>query len=129
MTDRIPDVLVHLTPTMRVPDILCEGLRVNMPRTSTGKKPKAAVYLALHADILRDDCEDGVAYATMTTLYVDVSTFKHLLKPDGEWRPEDHNNPEHLFGDMAWYIEQDIAPEFVSVVMPEGYVELDPFRD
>ncbi len=128
MSPRIPSVLVHLTPADRVAVILRDGLKCKAKRTSTGNRPRKAVYLALHADILTDDANDGPAYEAMTTLYVNIEPYRHMLKADPEWRSHDNHAPELRDDDMAWFVETDIAPEHISLTPPVGYKQLDPFR-
>ena len=115
--DHIPDVLVHVTHADRVASILAEGLVPNKCRTTTGGEVDGRVFLALDADVLTDDTENGDFFRSTdaVVLFVDVSTFKDRLRPDPEWRSYDHHDPEHHDDDLCWYVEGSIAPQFIHL--------------
>lgn len=125
----IPTTLVHVTHKKNVEAILKHGLMPNKTRTTAGGAPEGRVYLALDADVLTDDTSDGRFFSgpDAVVLNVDTTTLRDRLRPDPEWRSEDHHNPEHFDDDMCWYVEGSICPTLVSVapVTPKGNTTLN----
>lgn len=116
-TKHIPDVLVHVTHKDRLAAVLAEGLVPNKQRSTEGGVVSDRVFLAIDTDILQDDTINAAFFKSpdAVTLLVDVSTFKHLLKPDPEWRSYDNHDPEHHDDDLCWFVEGTIAPEFLKL--------------
>lgn len=112
--NHIPNVCVHLTTKDRVQSILKHGLILKSPRNTT-EGVSRGVYLAASADALLEDCMDTFS-TDMVTLLVDVTSIKHKLKPDPEWRQYQNSNPLHCVDDIAWYSEESISPSLITQI-------------
>ena len=117
MLDHIPNILVHMTHVSRVKSIMKNGLVVGSPRYSTEGEIRG-LYLA-RENIL--DCDATAEFSNikndMATFYIDVSSIKHLLKPDPSWRSCDNDNPQHFEDDLAWYITQNISKDLIVKIV------------
>ncbi len=111
MLEHIPDILVHMTRISRLKSIKQNGLVPGSKRNSIDGTIRG-IYLALE-DILDCDATGEFNFSDKVILHIDVTSIKHLLKPDPEWRPDEKDNPNHLEDDMCWYIEQTIPPSLI----------------
>lgn len=110
--EHIPNTCYHVTSRDRVDSILNEGLIPGSKRNTKFGKSRGVYFITdplLLCDDAMDSFEDGVV------LEVDVSSFKHLLRPDPEWRSSENGNPMHCEEDFAWYAKFVIDAKYIQV--------------
>lgn len=114
--NHIPDICVHLTTLDRVESILKNGLIPGSLR-NTENGVSHGVYLAKSLEILQMDCMDDFSNKALIALQVDVTSFKHKLIPDPEWRSTVSlkKDPRHMAEDLAWYSTFIIEPRFIVI--------------
>ena len=114
--NHIPDICVHLTPLDRVESILKNGLIPGCMR-NTENGVSRGIYLAKSLEILQMDCMDDFSNKSLIALQVDVTSFKHRLIPDPEWRStvSFKKDLRHMTEDLAWYATFIIEPRFIEI--------------